>query len=136
MKLNQVPNFRVEDFQSEQTWIGRLFIQLNPFVQAVNQVLNGNVDFGSNLKSVTRSYDITTFQEFSIQWPYMDNPPVDLRIVKALKGTTQTPTILLVAWEYDLANTLITVNRIVEITDTPAVASLSGRYQFTIRATV
>ncbi len=136
MKLTQVPNFRVEDFSGQQEWIGRLFIQLNPFVQAVNQLFSGNVDYGTNIKSVTRPYDITTFQSFSFTWPYKDFAPVDLRVVKALKGTTQTPTILEAAWSYDATNTLITVTRMVEITDTPSVAALSGRYQFTLRVTV
>jgi hypothetical protein len=135
MKLNQLPNFRVEDFQSEQSWIGRLFTQLNPFIQAVNQVFDSNIDFSSNIKSVTRQYTITTFQSFSFQWPYTDQAPGDLKVTQALKGTQLTPTILLAAWGYDATNKLIQVSKMVEVTDT-GVSAMSGRYQFSIRVNV
>lgn len=135
MKLSQVPNFRVEDFQSEQSWIGRLFIQLNPFIQSVNQVFDQNIDFGTNFKSVTKDYDITTFQSFNFSWPYSGATPIDLRVVKALKGSTLTPTILQAAWQYNSTTSVITVTRMVELTSS-AVAELSGRYQFTVRVTV
>jgi hypothetical protein len=135
MNLNQLPNFRVEDFPSEQSWIGKLFIQLNPFVQAVNQVFSQNVDFSSNIRSVSRQYSISTFQEFSFQWPYSDALPNELRVTQATKGTQKTPTILLPAWSYDSTSRLIQVSRMVEVTDS-GVATLSGRFDFTIRVTV
>lgn len=137
MKLNQLPNFRVEDFESERSWIGRLFTQLNPFIQAVNQVFENNIDFSTNIKSTTRQYtmNVTQFQAFNFQWPYIDQPPGDLRVTQALKGTQLTPTILLPAWSYDATNTLIQVTRMVEVTDS-AVVTMSGRYQFSIRVNV
>jgi hypothetical protein len=79
MKLNQLPNFRVEDFPSQQSWIGKFFTQINPFIQAINQVLDLNIEFGTNIKAVTKEYTITSFQSFGLQWPYKNNPPVDLR---------------------------------------------------------
>lgn len=136
MKLNQVPNFRVEDYQSEQSWINRLFVNLNPFIQAVNQVLNGNVDFLTNIKSVTKDYDISNFQPFDFTWPYQDAVPNCVEVIKSKKGSSLTPTILLAAWEYDATDLTINITRMLELTDTPSIAALSGRYQFTIRATV
>lgn len=135
MKLNQIPNLRVEDFASEQSWIGRLFIQLNPFIQSVNQVFDNNVDFKTNIKAVSRDYDITAFQSFNFTWPYSDVAPSDLRVTKAVKGTLQTPTILLPAWQYSTSTSLITVSSLVEVSAS-GVSALSGRYQFTVRATV
>jgi len=135
-KLNQLPNLRVEDFPSEQAWINRLFIQLNPFIQGVYNLFNQNVDFSANIKSVSKDYDITSFQEFSFLWTFNDSTPTDVRVLKALKGTgTQTPTILLIAWDYDATTKLVTVSSMVEVT-TAGVAALNGRYKFTIRATV
>jgi hypothetical protein len=134
MKLNQLPNFRVEDFPSENSWIGKLFVQLNPFIQAINQVLDNHLDFTSNIPSVIRQYTITEFQAFSFQWPH-DTEPVDLRVTKALKGSQQTPTILLAAWSYDGANSLVRVSQMVEVSSS-GVSALSGRYQFWIRASV
>jgi hypothetical protein len=135
MKLNQLPNFRVEDFQSEQSWIGRLFTQLNPFVQAVNQVFDNNLDFATNLKSVTSLYNISSFQTFSLQWPYPNNPPADLRVIQAAKGSALTPCILLPSWSYDSTKYTVTVNNMVEVS-TSGVSALSGNYRFTIRVTI
>jgi hypothetical protein len=64
-----------------------------------------SIDFTSNIKSVTQDYTITSFQEIRFQWSSKDNPPVDLRIVQATKGTQQTPVVLLPAWKYDAADT-------------------------------
>ena len=135
MKLSQIPNFRVEDFATEQTWIGKLFIQLNPFIQDINTILSGNIDFLINIKSVTKTYDITAFQPFSFQWPFTNSIPTDLRVIKALKGSDLTPTILQAAWAFDSTSQIINVTRMVELTDS-AVLALSGRFQFTIRVTV
>ncbi len=135
MKLNQIPNFRVEDFPSEQSWIGRFFIQLNPFIQSVNQIFDKNIEFDTNIKSIKKDFDLTVFSSLSFTWPYAPTEPVSLEVVKAKKGNTLTPTILLCAWSYDASNSLITVSRMVEVGDA-AVSALSGRYQFTIRATV
>lgn len=135
MKLNQVPNLRVEDFSTQQSWIGKLFIQLNPLIQTLNQIFDQNIDYSTNIKSMTRDYNITAFQAFSFTWAFQGTTPIDLRIVKALKGTSQTPTILQAAWSYNATQNLITVSRMVELTAS-AVAQLSGQYQFTIRVTV
>lgn len=135
MKLTQIPNFRVEDFISEQAWIGRLFIQLNPLIQTLNQIFDQNIDFSTNIRSVSRDYHITSFQSFSFPWGFTQAEPNDVRIIKAIKGTDSTPTILLCAWNYDNANKVITVSRMVEVNDT-SVSALSGRYKFTVRATV
>ena len=135
MKLNQLPNLRVEDFPSQQDWIGRLFTILNPFIQAVNQVFDQGIDFSTNIKAVTREYSINNFQSFSLSWPYSNQPPADLRVIKAQKGTQLSACILLPAWSYDSTRSLITVSSLVEVSTT-GVASLSGTYKFKIRASV
>lgn len=136
MKLTQVPNLRLEDFPSEQqTWLGRLFINLNPFIQSLNQILDNNIDYATNIKAMTRQYDITQFQPFSFTWAFKTTPPVSLVVTKALKGTDLTPTILGLAWNYDASTALISVTSMAEIATT-GVSELSGRYQFTVRATI
>lgn len=134
-QLNQLPNLRVEDFPEQQGWINRLFVQLNPFIQGVSNLFNNNIDFLTNLKSISKDYTITSFQQFSFLWTFTDSVPVDVRVVKATKGTQQTPTILLLAWDYDATTKSVTISRIVEV-NSNSVSELSGRYQFTIRATV
>lgn len=135
MILTQVPSLRVEDFPEQKEWIGNLFNQFNPFIQSVNQIFTNNIDFSTNIKSVTRSYSITTFQEFSFQWPYAEKP-VDLRVVSATTGTQKTPTVLLVAWAYDSTQTKITVSKIFEISASGVTLISSGNYSFTIRVSV
>lgn len=135
MKLNQLPNLRTEDFPSEQKWISKLFVQLNPFIQAVNQVINQNLNFGDNLKSVSQTYTITSFQAFSIAWPYADENPKDVRITTALKGTQKDATILLLAWKFNSTTRGVDISRIVEVLDS-GIFSLNGTYEFTVRVTV
>lgn len=135
MKLTQIPNLRVEDFSSEQSWIGRLFVSLNPFIQSLNQIINSNIDFTSNIKSVSKEYTITRFQEFSFQWPFTDSVPNDVRVTRASKTTQKTPTILLLAWSYDTSTKIITVTRMSEVLSS-SVSELSGQYNFIVRATV
>lgn len=136
MKLSSIPTFRTEDFPGQQEWISRLFIQLNPFVQSLNQVLNLNIDFSSNVRSVTLSYDIEVFQEFQFMWPFPDVAvPVDCRVMSALKGTAQTPAILLCAWQYSKSTGQITISDLVEVSSSGN-SEISERFQFTIRASV
>lgn len=125
----------MEDYPSESTWIGKLFVPLNPFIQSVNNITDNNIDFQTNIKSVTREYSITSFQPFSFTWPFRENQPVDLRVVKANRGSSQSPTILVAAWSYSSTNTTISVSEILELREN-AVSALSGAYQFTIRVTV
>jgi hypothetical protein len=135
MKLDQVPNLRSEDFPSDVSWLNSLFIQLNPFIQGVSRIFLQNVSFGDNIKSVSQSYSITTFQEFSFQWPYKDVPPAQVQVIQATSGTNQTPTILLAVWSFDKSQNTITVSRLTEV-GSASVAPVSGRYTFTVRATV
>lgn len=136
MRLSQVPNLRVEDFASEQSWIGRLFVQLNPFIQSVNQVFLNNVDYATNIKSVTKDFVVNAFQPFSFQWPFPETIPNDLRVIKAFRGTSQTPTILLASWDFNTTTSVVSVSRIVEVTESLTIAELDARYQFSIRVTV
>lgn len=136
MLVTSPTQLRVEDFPTEQSWIGRLFVQLNPYFASVNQVVNGFIDYSSNISAFTQSYTITSFQAFSFQWPtQFSNPPQDLRIMQASKGTQQTPTILLPAWSYDSSLKKVSIANILELTSSGPQA-LSGSYQFTLRATV
>lgn len=135
MKLTQQPNLRVEDFAPDQSWLAKLFTQLNPFIADVNQVLDQNVDYTTNIKSVTRPYTIQQFVPFTFQWPYQNYPPIQVFVTQASKGTSQTPTCLLLAWSYNLSSSVISVSSMSEVIG-GAVSGLSGQYQFTVRATV
>jgi hypothetical protein len=135
MKLTQVPSLRLEDFPAEQSYLGKVFNILNPFIQAVGQVINNNIDFNSNIQSLTRTYSINTFQSFGIQWPFANTTPSDLRIIQATNGPQQIPTVLLAAWTYNINLSAITVTDLFEVTAGGIVPAL-GQYQFTLRVTI
>lgn len=136
MRLREIPNLRLEDFPSQQSWIGRLFSTLNPFIASLNQVLSQNIDFTDNIKAVTKDYvQDQVFQAFSFTWPFKDNAPVELKVTKATKGATQVPTILCAAWSYNKNESLITVSKLIEIT-LGGLEDPVGRYQYTIRVSV
>lgn len=135
-RLNQIPTFRSEDFATEQAWISKLFIQLNPFVQSLQSVINQGIDFTSNIRAVSKSYDITSFTEFSILWPYASIVnPVDVRVMKAVKGSQQTPCILMLAWSYSPGSGNIVITNLIEVSSSGG-SEINDRYQFTIRASV
>lgn len=134
-KLYQVPSLRVEDFPTENKWIDRLFIQLNPFFSSLSQVITQNVDFSNNIPAVTKSYSITSFSSFSFKWTFSGYDPVDVRVISATKGSSQTPTILLCAWSYSKTTASITISRIAEVLN-GSVSDINGTYSFTIRATI
>lgn len=138
MKLNQVPNLRVEDFPGEQqTWLSKLFIQLNPFIQSVNQLFSQNIDYSNNIRAISTSYDITTFQPFSFLWPFTDMDPFSVTVGKAQKGTLLSATLLMAPWSFDSSTRLININSVLEITTLGVQPLTAGtRYKFTMRATV
>lgn len=135
MNLNQIPNFRTEDYADNKEMLSKLFTSLNPFVQAVNSVLTQNIDYSTNIKAVTMDYSITSFQAFSFKWTFTDASPVSVQVIKATSGSDQTPTILLAPWSYDSSTKLISIASMMEVTSS-GVSALSGKYTFKIRATV
>jgi hypothetical protein len=134
MKLTQQPNFRVEDFPSEQKWISKLFVNLNLFIQGVNSVVNGNISYTDNIKAVENSYSVDTFQSFSFQWPYTDEPKT-CQVIQCQKGTDLTYTTAVCVWSYSAKDKTITISRLSEITES-GVSSFTGNVKFTVRATI
>lgn len=136
MKLNQTTNLRVEDFPSEREWIGRLFTLLNPFVVAVGQILDLNIDFSTNIRSVTKAFDSSSLTvPITFAWPHSGYPPADLTVVKAMSDTT--PTVMLAAWEYNASTEEVSITSLYEVTAGTVAAITTGtRYRFTVRVTI
>ena len=135
-KLNQPTNLRAEDYPDQSAWIGKLFSVLNPFIRSVQQVFDSNIDFTSNIRSITRSFDQSTFQyPIRFSWPFTQAKPSALVAGQATAGTSAT--ILIPAWTFDASSNEIVVAYLTEITSSGARSPVSGtRYQFTLRATV
>ncbi len=136
MNLTQKVTLRVEDFPDEQRgWLRSLFSQLNPLFSSIDQILNQNIDFSTNIPSVTQSYSIDSFQTFSIKWAFTGYKPAFLSVSNSYNVATQSPTILLPAWSYDPGSSLITVSNMLEATTAGNVA-LTGKYTFNVRVSV
>ncbi len=132
--LRNQPSLRQEDYPKDTlSTTGKLFGALNPFFSAVTDLINGQIDYVNNIAAVTKTYSFSNvIVPINIQWPF-NVPPLDLRITKALAGST--PTILIPAWSFDVSTNTIAVTKILEA---PSMSvPVSGvLYQFTIRATV
>lgn len=139
MNLNHMPDLRIEDFPDQSDWIGNLFLQINPFTLAVQQLFNNNIDFNTNIKSVTKSYQIefsnySTENPFLVSWPYTDVSPQTCTIVQAYK-TGSSPTAIICSWKFNASTREILIYSFTEILYTAQIIS-SGNYSFTIRVTV
>lgn len=135
MLLNHIPHLRTEDFPDQQEWIGKLFIQFNPFILATQQLFNNNIDYATNIKSVTKQILIKEFETIKIGWPYNDVNPQSLQIIQATKGNSPVPTILLAAWNFNASTREANILSMVEVS-AGSVTSLSGTYNFTVRVTI
>jgi hypothetical protein len=136
MNLIQKPLLRLEDFpQDQQSWLSLLFGQLNPFFSSVFQILNNNVDYSTNIPSVTNTYSIHSFQTFSMKWKFPGYTPTILNISAAYNVDTQEPTILMAAWSYDPSKSLITISNMLEVTESGN-TPLTGKYTFNVRVSV
>ena len=136
MNLTNIPNLRAEDFSADdKDLVTKLFVQLNPFISSLSQILNQNIDYASNIKSVTQSFNVKDIAPFSIAWNYINSPPQDVRIINAYKGAALTPSILLCSWSFDATQKSITISNIYEVTST-GIAVAAGIYQYVVRATI
>lgn len=135
MKLISKPSLRLEEFTGQADWIGKLFSQLNPFFQSVNQILNGNITFQDNIQSVDANYDIKKFAAFSILWPHNGSNPANLQVMKAYNMESDSPTILVASWNYDASKRSINVKNMLEVKATGN-QELNTRFKFSIRVTI
>lgn len=60
MRLPSLKNLKVEDFNSQKSWIGKLLSPLNQFMIQVYTALNGNLEFGVNVKGQVKTLTIDT----------------------------------------------------------------------------
>lgn len=54
MKLPNIKRILLEDFPTEQAWIGKLILPLNDFMQNVINIVNSNVSFKDNILAQTK----------------------------------------------------------------------------------
>lgn len=135
-KLNQPTNLRAEDYPDQASWIGRLFAVLNPFIVSVGGVFDSNIDFSTNIRSVERTFDVTSLTfPIQFQWPYPSFRPKAIEIFDCSNNTS--PTCLLAAWSYDASSSNVIISYLTEVSASGATAVTQGRrYKFSVRVTV
>jgi hypothetical protein len=136
MKLDQNTNLRVEDYADQAKWIGRLFVTLTGFITQVQRIFDNNIDYTTNIRSTTRSYDTTALSfPVAFEWPYKQADPADLTVIKAMAGTDAT--VLIPAWSFDASTREISIEYMTEVSASGVAAPVTGtRYRFTVRATI
>lgn len=135
-KLNQPTNLRNEDYPDQTAWIGRLFGVLNPFIQSVQSVFDNNIDYSTNIRSVTKDFDTSALTfPITFQWPFPQVKPQALTVLTATSGTAAIA--LIPAWSYDSSSSQISVAYLTAVSASGVSAIVQGtRYKFSLRATV
>lgn len=94
-KIPQVRRLQIEDFQSQKSWISKLFLPLNVFMESVATALNQNLTLKDNMaadiKTVTFSSVPTAAAPAPVAWT-LKVAPVAIFVgqVARLDGTAFT----------------------------------------------
>jgi len=108
-KITQSSTLRVEDFDSEQRkWLPRLFAPINLFITSVTNVINGRIEFGTNIPSQDALLSFTygsSAQRFT--WGSNLTPRV-LWVGQSFEGNDNIA--LVPQWTYDASTGMISVN--------------------------
>lgn len=135
MKLAQQPTLRAEDFPDFKD-APRLFTILNPLINNIGQIFDQNIDYSTNVKSVTRSYSQTGVTlPLRFPWPFPKYTPLALSVIQA--RVNQVAQVLVAAWEYNASTSEVSVTQLIQVgvPNNQTVVSTS-KYDFTIRVTI
>jgi hypothetical protein len=108
-KPNQITTLRVEDFAADQrAWLPRLFTPLNQFLTSTYNVLNGRVEFGSNVPCLDLNLNFSyggSAQSFT--WN-LNEAPLILWVGQATEDGA--PIALQPSWVYNSSTKMVSVN--------------------------
>lgn len=141
MLINSNLQLRSEDFPSEQSWISKLLLPLNSFLQSATIAINGNLVYGDNLpcQTITLSFVYGSSADFpkKIAWSVGQSsgnsqlsPPVELRVCSATESGTAIAVVM--AWSY--SNGSISISQISKVTTSGITALVVGKtYKIVLR---
>ncbi len=135
MRLTQKPVFRAEDFPGIKD-SPRLFGALNPLITNLNQIFDNNIDYSTNIRSVTKYFDqIGITLPVSFLWPYDGYTPASLEIIKSkVNGSAAC---MKAAWDFNTSTNTVTISAVYILgASTNTAISTSGRYEFTVRVSI
>lgn len=129
-KIDPYSPLRLEDFPTQRDWIGTLFFTLNQVLSEVTQGLGGQVTFGDNIPTFTKTFSGSNLSlplSFQFGAGFI---PVEMRVAQAMKDGIA----IVMAGSWALSGDTVTVNKLFEITDTGNIPLASGsKYSIVLR---
>lgn len=126
MKLSATSNLRLEDYPSEQRpWLGRLFTPLNKFLSGVAGILNGNVEFGSNIPA--QDHDLVFTYSGVNQKFLWDNVKIPRLLLVGQAYESNAPIAVSIAWIFNFDSRQIEITGISVVGATETRALVTGR---------
>lgn len=108
-KIPPLTTLKVEDFEADQRkWLPRLFTPLNAFLTAASNVINGRIEFGSNIPAQDVALKFThngSAQRF--RWTTPALSPKVLWVGQAWEGTEGIAVVPV--WQYDASTQTVSV---------------------------
>lgn len=110
MKIPKMPRFLVEDFPSQQAWIGELLNPLNNAFEQINQALNKSLTIADNLDAETQEITFTGSETVSFKVSTKNRPKgVIVSNFVTVSGTAPTAAVQPV-WSYNSTDRTVTIN--------------------------
>lgn len=110
MKLTFLKRFLVEDFPSQQAWIGELLNPLNQAFEQLSQALNKNLTIGDNLDAEIQEITFTGSDTVSFKVATKSRPKgVVVSNFSTVSGSAPTSAVQPV-WTYNSTNQTITIS--------------------------
>lgn len=143
-RINATRKLIVEDFPDQKDWIGDLFVVVNDFITKAVSIINGNVEFASNIIGAEKELDFVYVSDAAslpqrIKWE-LNLKPRAFYLVSAYEGEPKIansfkPVTLCANYILNEKNE-VEVSGIVKLTST-GVSSLTAqkRYKILIRIT-
>jgi hypothetical protein len=133
VKVSPFSSFRLEDFPSVRDWISTLFLPLNSILSQVTQALNGQITFGDNIPSCTKTLsgsNLTLPQRFKIDGLKV---ATSMQVCQAIKAGAAIA--MIGAWSQD--GDTLTVSKLLEVADSGEIVPLATgtKYSITLRFT-
>lgn len=110
MKLTFLKRFLVEDFPSQQAWIGELLNPLNQAFEQLNQAMNKSLTIADNLDAETQEITFNGSDTVSFKVSTKNRPKgVIVSNFVTVSGTAPTAAVQPV-WSYSSTEQTVTIN--------------------------
>lgn len=123
--IPSLTTLRVEDFPSQQEWIGKLLLPINQFLLAATTSINGGITFGDNIPCQTQTLNFTYGGASDFPKTFLwkiTSAPIELRVCSATENGV--PVAMVPAWSY--TNSQVTIAGLILLKSTGVTALKAG----------